>query len=61
MTEHEYDEIAHYVAENFISPLCFDKRPTKEIYFEYTTTKFDEFIKFLIELQESSKNASEKH
>ena len=64
MTEHEYHEIAHYVIRNFISPLCFEKRTPKEIYLEYSSTKFNNFIQFLIDLgveKGEKKNASEKH
>ena len=64
MTQHEYEEIAHYVIRNFISPLCFEKRTPKEIYLEYSSTKFNNFIKFLTDLgveREVKSNASEKH
>lgn len=64
MTQYEYDEIAHYVARNFISPLCFEKRTPEEIFLEYSSTKFNNFIQFLIDLgieEGEKKNASEKH
>ena len=64
MTEHEYNEIAHYVARNFISPLCFEKRTPEEIFLDYSSTKFNNFIEFLIDLgieEGEKKNASEKH
>ncbi len=60
MTEHEYHEIAHFVTKNFISPLCFEKRTPEEIFLEYSSTKFNEFIKFLNDLgveREGKKNA----
>ena len=64
MTQHEYDEIAHYVARNFISPLCFEKRTPEEIFLEYSSTKFNNFIEFLIDLgveREVKSNASEEY
>lgn len=64
MTQHEYGEIAHYVARNFISPLCFEKRTPEEIYLEYSSTKFNNFIQFLIDLsveKGEKKHASEEH
>ena len=64
MTQHEYHEIAHYVTRNFISPLCFEKRTPEEIFLEYSSTKFNNFIQFLIDLgveEGEKKNASEKH
>lgn len=64
MTQHEYDEIAHYVARNFISPLCFEEREPKEIFLEYSSTKFNNFIEFLDNLcaeKGEKKNVTEKH
>lgn len=64
MTQHEYDEIAHYVARNFISPFCFEERTAEENFLEYSGTKFNNFIEFLIDLgveSEVKSNASEKH
>ena len=64
MTQHEYDEIAHFVARNFISPLCFEKRTPEEIYLEYSSTKFNDFIKFLNDLgveKGKKKNVTEKY
>ncbi len=57
MTEQEYNDIAYYVTQNFISPLCFDKRPTEEIFLEYSSTKFNEFIVFLLTMKEGNNNA----
>ena len=64
MTQHEHDEIAHFVARNFISPLCFEKRTPEEIYLEYSSTKFNDFIKFLNDLgveKGKKKNVTEKY
>lgn len=47
MTKEERDEIGSYVAQNFISPLCFSKESTKDIYLKMSGTKFSEFIAFL--------------
>lgn len=47
MTKEERDEIASYVAQNFISPLCFSKEPAKEIYLHMSGDEFNKFIEFL--------------
>lgn len=46
----QIDEILSYIANNFISPLCFDKRPTKEIYLEYSGEKFNDLVTFCYDL-----------
>ena len=64
MTQHECNEIAHYVAKNFISPLCFEERTPEEIFLEYSSTKFNNFIKFLNNLgveKGEKKNVTEKY
>ena len=47
MTKEEMEEIASYVAQNFISPLCFSKEPVKEIYLHMCGDEFNKFIVFL--------------
>lgn len=47
MTNKERDEIGSYVAQNFISPLCFSKESTKEIYLRMSGKEFNKFIAFL--------------
>ena len=63
MTQHEYDEIAHYVARNFISPFCFEERTAEENFLEYSGTKFNNFIEFLDNLcaKGEKKNVAEKY
>lgn len=50
LTQTQIDEILSYIANNFISPLCFDKRPTKEIYLEYSGKKFNDLVAFCRDL-----------
>ena len=47
MTKEERDEIASYVAQNLISPLCFSKESTKEIYLRMSGVEFSKFFMFL--------------
>lgn len=47
MTREERDEIASYVAQNFISPLCFSEESTKENYLRMSGKEFNKFIEFL--------------
>lgn len=43
------DEILSYVAEHFVSPLCFDSRKGEEIYLEYSSEVFNNFVKFMLD------------
>ena len=43
------DEILSYVAQNFISPLCFDSRSGRDIYLEYSSEVFNKFVEFLLD------------
>lgn len=47
MTKKERDEIASYVAQNFIGPLCFSKESTKENYLRMSGVEFNKFFMFL--------------
>lgn len=44
MTRKEADIILSHIAENLISPLCFDKREAKDIYLEHSGEKFNELV-----------------
>lgn len=54
MTRQEMDTILSYFAQNFISPLCFDKRPAKEIWQEYSGEKFRALYQLMTKMQEES-------
>ena len=47
MTHEEMEEVASYVAHNFVSPLCFSEKSAKEIYLEMSGKHFSEFCSFL--------------
>lgn len=46
----QMDEILSYIAENFVSPLCFDNRPAKEVYLEHSGEKFNDLVAFCYNL-----------
>jgi hypothetical protein len=48
-TDKTADEILSYVANNFISPLCFDSRSGEDIYLEYSSEVFNKFVAFLLD------------
>lgn len=52
MTRKEADTILSHIAQNFISPLCFDKREAKDIYLEYSGEKFNELVDVVFEMVE---------
>lgn len=52
MTKNEADIILSYVAQNLISPLCFDKREARDIYLEYSGEKFNELVKIVYSMVE---------
>ena len=54
MTRQEMDTILSYFAQNFISPLCFDTRPAKEIWLEHSGEKFRALYQFMLNMQEES-------
>lgn len=54
MTRQEMDTILSYSAQNFISPLCFDKRPAKEIWLEHSGEKFRALYQLMTKMQEES-------
>lgn len=53
MTRNEADIILSYIAQNFISPLCFDEREAKDIYLEYSGEKFNELVSLVFGMVES--------
>ena len=55
MTKEERDEILSYVAQNFISPLCFDDRPANEVYLEMSGDKFNDFVEFMYDIEKRGK------
>ena len=44
MTKEEMEEIASYVAQNFISPLCFSTESAEEIYLHMSGNEFNKFV-----------------
>lgn len=52
MTRNEADVILSHIAQNFISPLCFDKREARDIYLEYSGEKFNELVKITFSMVE---------
>lgn len=52
MTRNEADVILSHIAQNFISPLCFDKREARDIYLEYSGEKFNELVKTVFSMVE---------
>lgn len=54
MTRQEMDTILSYFVENFISPLCFDKRPAKEIWQEHSGEKSRALYQFMLNMQKES-------
>lgn len=52
MTREEADIILSHVAQNLISPLCFDKREARDIYLEYSGEKFNELVKITFSMVE---------
>lgn len=60
LTEKERDEICSYVAQNFVSPLCFDYDTTKEAYLDLSGDKFNQFCAFMRELIDKA-NTEEMH
>lgn len=52
MTKNEADIILSHIAQNFISPLCFDKREAKDIYLEYCSEKFNKLVSLVFEMVE---------
>lgn len=52
MTRNEADIILSHVAQNLISPLCFDKREARDIYLEYSGEKFNELVKIVYSMVE---------
>ena len=55
ITEKERDEICSYVAQNFVSPLCFDYDTTEEAYLDLSGDKFNKFCAFMRELIDKAK------
>ena len=47
MTNEEATDILCYVAQNMISPLCFDKGTVKEAYLRLSGTEFNNLVKFV--------------
>lgn len=60
LTEKERDEICSYVAQNFVSPLCFDYDTAKEAYLDLSGDKFNQFCAFMRELIDRA-NKEESH
>lgn len=52
MTKNEADIILSHIAQNFISPLCFDKREARDIYLEYCGEKFNKLVNLVFEMVE---------
>lgn len=60
MTREEADVILSHIAQNFISPLCFDKREARDIYLEYSGEKFNELVSLvfgMVEREEKKNDA----
>lgn len=47
MTDHERNEILGYIASEFISPMCNDKRIDNSVWREMTGTKFNKLAAFV--------------
>lgn len=47
MTDHERNEILGYIASEFISPMCNDKRVDNSLWREMTGTKFNKLVAFI--------------
>lgn len=47
MTEHEKNEILGYIASEFISPMCDDKRIDNSLWREMTGEKFNKLVAFV--------------
>lgn len=47
MTDHERNEILGYIASEFISPMCNDKRVDNSLWREMTGEKFNKLVAFV--------------
>ena len=47
MTDNERNEILGYIASEFISPMCNDKRVDNSLWREMTGTKFNKLVAFV--------------
>ena len=56
LTRKQADEILAYVAQELLSPLAFDDRPTNEIWQELTGQPFDKLCKMVYELVDKKEN-----
>ena len=56
ITREQADEILSYVAQEIISPLAFDERPTKEIWLELSGEPFSKLCKMVYELVDKKEN-----
>lgn len=54
MTRQEMDAILSYFAQNFISPLCTDRRTASEIWLEQSGEKFRALYQFMSNMQKES-------
>ena len=47
MTKEEAHAVMHYVARNFIAPLCNDKTPARDVYLRLSGDDFNKFYAFM--------------
>lgn len=57
MTDHEKNEILGYIASEFISPMCDDKRVDNSLWREMTGEKFNKLVAFVNKFVEEKPTA----